>query len=297
MKRVLVRIRPLADYGELESCVDLQKATWGALFDDVVSAALMQVSQKIGGVSAGAFDPDGRLVGTIFGLTGIREDEPVHWSHMLAVKAEWQGRGVGTFLKAYQRRRVMQIGASRMYWTFDPLESRNAHFNLNRLGARISEYVRDMYGSGASSSLHRGIGTDRFVVVWHLGADRVRNAMQRLDAAMSWNGLTTEAALELPIDLPNDHVAENESPAVVPERDDRTAIVEIPSDIQRLKAERPDQALSWRKSTRAALTKHLADGFEVIGFKRDRAAERCFYVLAQMGRPASSTPSADSSTR
>ena len=58
-----------------------------------------------------------------------------------------------------------------MHWSFDPLIDKNAHFNLNRLGARVVRYVRDMYGT-TESPLHHGLATDRLVAAQLLAAGR-----------------------------------------------------------------------------------------------------------------------------
>src|SRR5581483_6808097 len=137
-------------------------------FSERVPAALLKVAQRIGGIAAGAFAPDGRIVGFVFGLTGIENGEIVHWSDMLAVHADFRDHGIGRHLKEFQRATLAPLGVTRIYWTFDPLVARNAHLNLNRLGARVVEYVPDMYGAETSSSLHRGVGTDRFVVAWSI---------------------------------------------------------------------------------------------------------------------------------
>ena len=63
-------------------------------------------------------------------------------------------------------------------WTFDPLESRNAHLNLNHLGAGIAEYVEEMYAGEMGSELARGIGTYRFIVSWRIAGDRVADLVQ-----------------------------------------------------------------------------------------------------------------------
>ena len=75
-----------ADY---EACVALQLATWGRHFRELVPPALLKVTQKVGGIAAGAFDHrDNSMVGFVFGLTGLQDGEPIHWSHMLAVAPE-----------------------------------------------------------------------------------------------------------------------------------------------------------------------------------------------------------------
>ena len=120
----------------------------------------------IGGVAAGAFDDSDRMVGFVFGLTGVRNNELVHWSDMLAVREELRGQGIGERLKQYQRDKVVALGVRSMLWTFDPLQAGNAHFNINHLGALPIEYVPDMYGNtgqrparhDAHGPVHRALG-------------------------------------------------------------------------------------------------------------------------------------------
>ena len=155
-------IRPFASIDEFKECVRFQEETWGKDFSERVAVAILKVSQRLGGIAAGAYDAEGGLAGFVFGMTGVQEGQIVHWSDMLAVRPELQDAGLGTRLKAYQRDELISRGVMRMHWTFDPLEAKNAHLNLNKLGAVAGEYVRDMYGQ-TGSPLHRGIGTDRFV--------------------------------------------------------------------------------------------------------------------------------------
>lgn len=166
----MITIRHLGTVDELDACVALQRATWGEVFKEAVPRAVLLIAGKLGGVVAGAFDDD-RLVGFVFGLTGLRDGRLVHWSDMLAVDPAWRDHGIGRQLKAFQREAVVALGVTEMYWTYDPLIARNAHFNLNRLGAEIVEYVPDMYGT-TGSTLHGDVPTDRFVVRWTLNGPR-----------------------------------------------------------------------------------------------------------------------------
>ncbi|HEV2039984.1 MAG TPA: hypothetical protein VGT81_08050, partial [Casimicrobiaceae bacterium] len=159
-----VRIRPLASHEEYDSCVALQREVWGSEYDEAVPASLLQVVPYVGGLVLGAFSGDRELLGFVFGLTGVKNEEIVHWSHALGVREGARNLGIGRLLKDYQRAELARLGIRSMYWTFDPLIAKNAHFNLNRLGARVVEYVPDMYGT-TKSPLHHGLATDRFVVV------------------------------------------------------------------------------------------------------------------------------------
>ncbi|MEX2526507.1 MAG: GNAT family N-acetyltransferase [Gemmatimonadota bacterium] len=159
-----VLIRPLTSHDDFKECVEFQRTIWGLDYGDVVPASILKVSARVGGVVAGAFDTEGAMMGFVYGLAGLRDGKPIHWSHMLAVAPSHRNGGVGRRLKEFQAREVAIQGIRTMLWTFDPLVARNAHFNLNRLGARVEEYVEQMYGE-TGSALHT-FGTDRFVVRW-----------------------------------------------------------------------------------------------------------------------------------
>lgn len=162
-----IEVRPLSAAREYEQAVELQRITWGAGFRDVVPAALLKVTQRVGGVTVGAFDGAGTMLGFVYGLTGFYAGALAHWSHMLAVRPELRDQGIGLRLKEHQRARMAELGIEWIYWTFDPLVARNAHLNLNRLGTMVREYIPDMYGN-TGSELH-AFGTDRLVVGWRVG--------------------------------------------------------------------------------------------------------------------------------
>jgi predicted GNAT superfamily acetyltransferase len=168
---------------------------------------------------------------------------------MLAVRPEARDHGIGRRLKLYQRSLVAELGVTQILWTFDPLVSRNAHLNLNALGARVTDYVPDMYGSDTGSALHKGIGTDRFVVAWEVGAAAalMGRGAGSADGRVTARGGGTEV------------------------------VVEIPQDIQQLIVVDPAAARKWRESTRPAFLRLLADGYRVAGFERSNAGG--FYRL------------------
>jgi predicted GNAT superfamily acetyltransferase len=260
---VIRRVEAQAEYDE---CVRIQDETWGAGFSERVPGAILKVAQYLGGVTAAAFvdqDREERMLGFVFGMTGIRDGLLVHWSDMLAVRPEARNRGIGRRLKLYQRSLVVELGVRQMLWTFDPLVSRNAHLNLNCLGARVTEYVPDMYGADTGSALHEGIGTDRFVVAWDLTAERVPSG--RVGSGAGESGTAGQRGSGTVEKLPKKNAAE--------------IVVEIPEDIQDLIATESGTARVWRDSTRAAFLRHLADGYSVTGFHR--ADGRGYYRLTR----------------
>jgi predicted GNAT superfamily acetyltransferase len=118
-------VRSLDSLPELEACFRLQEEVWGRGFREAAAVSILKVSQRLGGVVGDALDESGQLVGFVFGLTGMEDGRPVHWSHMLAVRPGLRDGGLGRRLKAWQRDRCRALGVRRMYWTFDPLVARN----------------------------------------------------------------------------------------------------------------------------------------------------------------------------
>jgi predicted GNAT superfamily acetyltransferase len=244
-------IRELATHDERAAAVRLQEDTWGAGFTERVPAAILLVGQKLGGVTAGAFSREQVLLGFVFGLTGVREGRLAHWSDMLAVRADAQGRHIGRALKRYQRERCRAIGVETMFWTFDPLVARNANLNLCRLGARVDEFVQDMYGTQTNSPAHGPLGTDRFVVSWPVSTEPVPLPSDE----RAFRGVPVAAG------LPGDAPAPD---AQLP--DDRSVVVRIPRDYHAVLTGDLERARAWRRSARRAFLHYLPLGYRVSAF-------------------------------
>jgi predicted GNAT superfamily acetyltransferase len=152
---------------ELAAVEDLQREVWGFSDLDVVSGSVFRVMLEIGGVLIGAFDEAGQLVGFSSGFAGYRRGHIEVHSDMLAIREPFRDLGLGYRLKMAQRDRVLAMGIDRITWTFDPLRSRNAHFNFRKLGVVSDEYRVNFYGESTSSFLH-STGTDRLWVTWFL---------------------------------------------------------------------------------------------------------------------------------
>lgn len=267
-----ITYRRLESIDDYRACVALQKETWGYNFADTVPLSILKVGQLIGGVTAGAFDPAGRMIGFVFGLTGVEGGRIVHWSDMLAVRPEVRDLGIGRQLKLYQRELLLPLGVEVVYWTYDPLEAKNAHFNLNKLGAEVHEYVINMYGEDTSSVLHAGLGTDRFVVAWRIASERVGRV---LNALFAFDVATFE-------DAPIVNTTMGSSGKTIPVDGKLIAAprvrVEVPENIQRAKLETPDAGARWRANTRRVFTHYLNKDYRVVTIYRDEQG-RCFYIL------------------
>ena len=166
-----ILIRDCASLDELAECVAVQRAVWRFTDEDLIPVRFFVVAQKIEGQVIGAFAPSGKLVGFCLAVPALRGAKVYLHSHMLAVLPEYRDRGLGHQLKLEQRRKALAQGIRWIEWTFDPLEGKNAHFNLERLGAVARRYVPNQYGITASP-LHRGLPTDRLVAEWWLHSPR-----------------------------------------------------------------------------------------------------------------------------
>jgi predicted GNAT superfamily acetyltransferase len=260
-------IRELATHDERAAAVRLQEATWGAAFTERVPAAMLLVAGKLGGVAAGAFAADGTLAGFVFGLTGLKDGRLVHWSDMLAVRADAQGRQIGRALKHYQRERCRAIGVETMYWTFDPLVARNAKLNLCRLGARIAEFVPNMYGADTHSAEHGSLGTDRLVASWPVSTEPVplpcgEERLRGVPVAAGRSGDAPAAGAPLP--------------------DAAAVAVRVPADYHALLAGNLELARAWRMSARRAFLHYLPLGYAVSAFSADGVHDAAYLLT----RPA-----------
>jgi predicted GNAT superfamily acetyltransferase len=148
---------------------------WGYDAADLIPWKVFLLASKIGGQVIGAMDGE-TIVGFAMALPGYRNGRPYLHSHMLAVLPAYRNGGVGRRLKLAQREDAIARGFDLMEWTFDPLEIKNAHLNIQRLGAVVRRYVRDLYGE-SSSPLQGGLPTDRVYAEWWLRSPRVERAI------------------------------------------------------------------------------------------------------------------------
>jgi predicted GNAT superfamily acetyltransferase len=179
-----ITTRSLSTTAERLAAVRLYRAVFGLADDDpAFSPKLLSALQHSGGSALGAFDEDDRLVGFTYGFVGLDGGTAHHYSQTAAVAPEVQGRGVGRQLKRAQAEVARRTGVRTMRWAYDPLQARNAHFNLDVLGATGRWFHRDYYGMPD----HHG-RTDRVIVEWPLDG-AARAAVPALPADVpEWGG-------------------------------------------------------------------------------------------------------------
>ncbi|HZN12368.1 MAG TPA: GNAT family N-acetyltransferase [Blastocatellia bacterium] len=238
-------IRECESFEDFSACLEMQRRVWQFSDLDITPLRSFVITRRSGGFTLGSFDPAGRLLGFAHALAAFDERRrPYYYSHMLAVEREWQNSGIGVRLKLAQRDRALERGVPLLTWTFDPLQSRNAYLNLARLGGVVRTYYANYYGNASTSALHRGLDTDRLFVEWWAGSG---------------------------------HVAE--TLAGRRRRGEPAAEVEIPREIEQIKAEDMAAAQRWQAEVRAAFRRHLGDGLYCAGFEAGRGGGHSRYLF------------------
>ena len=195
---VTYRIEFLHGIEQLRQCLDIQKAAWGYQDADLLPLRSLVVCTKIGGQVFGAVDDSEKVLGFLNAIPGYRDSRIYLHSQMMGVRPEYQNLGIGKRLKLAQREEALTRGINRIEWTFDPLEIRNARFNIGSLGVICRRYLVNTYGI-TSSRLHGGLPTDRLVAEWHLDKSRVKSVLGA--AASIGKKREVEAVVELPLEI------------------------------------------------------------------------------------------------
>lgn len=247
MQQAEIDIRTLDSVADMTTVRRLFDRIWGtAERTSPVPADLMVAMRRAGNYVSGAFDGD-ELVGACVGFFGAPEGRSLH-SHIAGVLPRLQGRDVGLALKLHQRAWALTRGAREITWTYDPLIRRNAWFNLGKVGARVVEYVPDLYGP-IDDGVNRGDASDRLLVRWdlddHPAAARTCRGDGPIVLEMSSSG------------RPVTHHTRAS-----------TVLVGVPPDIEALRISNPALAAEWRSALREVLTGLLAEGARVRGFDR-----------------------------
>jgi predicted GNAT superfamily acetyltransferase len=236
-------VRSCLGFEELEACVALQIATWGYDEMDVIPRRMFTVAQRIGGQVMGAFTPDGLLGGFAMAIPGIKNGTPYLHSHMLAVQPRYRNSGIGRRLKLAQREDALKREIRLMEWTFDPLEIKNAFFNIEKLGAIARSYSPNFYGF-TSSRIQGGRPTDRLHAEWWLDSEGVKDAVA--------GRRPQRGPVEMRIELPHQVMQWKESEEGAP------------------------QAMELQKRNAALFAEAFARGLAVTGFSRDAGGNGWF---------------------
>ena len=238
-----VTIRKCEALEEMRACFALQKEVWNFTDAELVPIRIFVLAAKIGGQVIGAFDRK-ELVSFALAIPGMRNGYPFIYSHMLAVRQQYRNGGLGRRMKLFQRDDALARGFELMEWTFDPLEIKNAYFNMERLGAIVRRFVPNQYGM-TTSHLHAGLPTDRLVAEWWVGSERV-------------NATIDGGPFQRP--LPEARVA-------------------VPANIAQLRADHLERARKIQAGIGEQFQEYFRRGLAVIGF--ERTAEAGVYLIGK----------------
>ncbi|WP_392970909.1 hypothetical protein [Streptomyces sp. LN245] len=160
---------------EMADCVALYERVMGLRpADGSLNPRLLTALQDNSGLVVGAYLGEA-LVGFTYSFLarepGADGQDPrlYQYSQLAVVAHERQGLGIGRLLKLGQRDRCLAEGTTLIRWAYDPMQTRNAHFNLDVLGAVVDAFKPAMYGASGFGAA-TGESTDRFIVSWHLAA-------------------------------------------------------------------------------------------------------------------------------
>ncbi|WP_309222321.1 GNAT family N-acetyltransferase [Aeromicrobium sp. S22] len=254
-----VLIREVVDLPELEQVLDLYARIWGREANPPLTLELLRAFTKAGNYVGGAFAADGRLVGACVGFFHAPADDALH-SHIAGVDSTMVDRHVGFALKLHQRAWALGRGVSDVAWTFDPLVSRNAYFNLVKLAARPVEYLPNFYGP-MDDSINGADETDRLLVRWSLTDPAV-------ELACSGGATSSVVADELAAGALTALGMDADGAPVRGRLDGATSLVAVPREISLLRASDPALARRWRLEVRDVLGGLLADGARITGFDK-----------------------------
>lgn len=241
-------IRECTTIEEFDRCVELQREAFGLPDLELSPRRHLIVSRQAGGWTLGAFVAD-RMVGFVHHLAGVRGDNEIFgYSHVMAVAKDYQNKGVGARLKWAQRERALRDARKLIKWTWDPMMARNAHFNLNRLGATVETYFANFYGVDYGSDRPQderpGLPSDRLSATWNIASARVHALAKGLKA---------------------------------PFEGKRVGAIVIPTDFNELRSRDVQRARDEQTRVREQFQRAFAEGFICAGF--ERGPKESSYVL------------------
>jgi len=281
----VIEVRRLKDPEEYRMVTEAEVSVWGVIdYTSVVAHHVLIAADRRGGLVLGAFEKDtGRMVGFVFGFPAISPDGKLyHYSHMTGVVPEYRYKGLGYILKLMQREYVLKQGLDLIAWTYDPLQSPNARFNIGKLGVIVRKFYINYYGE-LRDSINIGMPTDRFEAEWWIKSKLVEGKLK---------GLLRPPTLDTLVKLGGEVVTNVEFSNNLPvltnynlDINSKLVLIEIPEDLSKLRSDN-NLLLKWRLGLREVFNRYLNElnyvvvefvsGF-VGGFRRN------YYVLLREG--------------
>jgi predicted GNAT superfamily acetyltransferase len=238
-------IRECLSIDDFQQCIELERLVWNDDDIDIMPIRLYMISKNCNAPTFGAFTSSGRLIGFVHTSLALLDKNIVYHSHLAGVIEELRHKDIGYQLKLAQRQHAIAAGVPMIFWSFDPLQSRNAHFNINKLGAIIRTYKINYYGEGVSSVFDSHLPSDRVIAQWWIGSPHVENVLRG--------------------NRPNVETPDSN--------------VEIPDNIDAIRAESLEEHINWRMKVREDFLAALEQGSIVRGFVRDVEKKTSSYLF------------------
>jgi len=281
-------IRALETVEEIAQAEQIQRVAWTMSDLDIIPTHALHAMEHNGAVLLGAFEDD-KVIGFVFGVLGTEENPNrldqvaaarlKMYSVIAGVLPEYQQHDIGYRLKMAQRDFALRIGIRLITWTYDPLESLNARFNIGKLGAVCRRYLPNFHGD--MTGINTGLPTDRFETEWWVAQDRVAARTER-----KWRPLQLDALLAGGALLINEATINEAGLPVAPlnyvSRPGNMMLVEIPANFQNLKRVDMPLAQRWRMHTREVFESLFGSGFIVTDFvthEDERGNPHSYYLL------------------
>jgi predicted GNAT superfamily acetyltransferase len=277
-----VTIRTLSTIEDYQKAEAVQRDIWQMRdLTQVIPLHVLLTAQKNGGLVAGAFDPNGNIVGILFGFIGLtKHGKFKHCSHIMGVLPQVRRQNVGRALKLFQREYVLAQGLDLITWTYDPLEGVNASLNIASLGAIVRTYHHNLYGGSMTDGLNSGLPTDRFEVEWWIASPHVQTFTSGERHRPDCKSLLDQGAQLI-------NRVELESSGALNPVESRmgltvdTLLLEVPPEFQAIKTLSMELAREWRSHTAQLFTHYFERGYAVTDFISERSDQRRhnYYVL------------------
>lgn len=237
-------IRECTSIADFQQCIALERTVWNDADIGIMPIRLYMISKACNAPTFGAFQ-SGKLIGFVHTMIALMDKRVVYHSHLAAVLEGWRHQDIGYKMKLAQRDHALKTGVPLIIWTFDPLQSRNAHFNLNKLGAIIRRYAVNYYGEGLSTVFDSNVPSDRVFAEWWVSS-------QYVESALSGNHQAPE---------------------------DKSQSVSIPHTIESVRAQSLEEHQRWRIRVREEFQQRLARGLIARGFERENVTGRYLFGI------------------
>jgi predicted GNAT superfamily acetyltransferase len=278
---IKITIGPFRNMSDYDSCADIQREVWHISDIDIVPITLLIAAEREGGISLGAYNSLGELIGFCWSLVGIEHGEVVQHSHMLAVRAAYRNFDVGYRLKLAQRKEALRRKQDVITWTFDPMQPLNAYFNMGKLGTSASTYYENFYGE-TTSAIQRGIPTDRLLTRWDLKNPRVEERLESGSARHDMRkALKKHPAINSLMELGPGMT--QCSPVKLGLSDD-SLLFEVPYNLPDIKSRNLGVALEWQGKMRQVFRNYFKKGYAATDFwvVEEDGHLRAFYFLEKV---------------